>query len=575
MPSRPFSPYRRLFLQNAALAGGAALTSGCVRHIPTSALPAPDPGVPLTIDVHCHIFNGTDLQVRDFLAEIVDADGEHPFVTDLAGVLQEFNWKKAPTGLIEVKELKADLFEPGRAHQKMAAVHTDSDLKFRKQFQAAEATAEKKGKPAGAAMPPTYDELHRGAGSSPQSGRTTAPAARQKGGSVELLAEYFQYRYVALNDYLELYNGRSGRSMDLLIAHMVDYDWPLANGNPTLTRLHDQVSIMRRITLLSKGRVHAFAPFDPIREVVHRRNPNDTWGSLDFVKHSVMQSGCLGVKLYPPMGFAPFGNARVDPATWHGVWGWLGDETKVASTKDSQLLGFGERLDEVLRDLYEWCIAEDIPVMAHTNVSNGRSAEFDQLTGARHWKDLQENFGTLRLNFGHLGGFPDGLSPRCDAVVLAPGTNANAETLIELMSRDTAAKGGKFFGDASFESRLLACPEKLREIYRAALLAPSSDPRSILRDRLMYGTDWSLLIQEPNMARYLDDFVTLFNAIDSAAASAGGASAPAPSASFFGLNAVNYLGLAKGSRTRKRIDDLYGTEIPTPVWMQKVDSLRA
>ena len=73
---------------------------------------------------------------------------------------------------------------------------------------------------------------------------------------------------------------------------------------------------MEQIAIVSGGRVHGFAPFDPLRHIVTKG------ASFDMVTESaVMKQGCVGVKIYPPMGFAAYGNKYVKPNPWAGCAG--------------------------------------------------------------------------------------------------------------------------------------------------------------------------------------------------------------------------------------------------------------
>jgi hypothetical protein len=100
---------RRSFLGAATLAISDAVLTGCrhdMRIFQTGTLASP-PGVPtsspLTIDVHCHIFNGTDLQIEKFLGDVTfptwwgKAAGE---------ILELVNWDLAPSGEEERAKLQ-------------------------------------------------------------------------------------------------------------------------------------------------------------------------------------------------------------------------------------------------------------------------------------------------------------------------------------------------------------------------------------------------------------------------------------------------------------------------------------
>src|ERR1700675_115389 len=102
----------------------------------------------------------------------------------------------------------------------------------------------------------------------------------------------------------------------------------------------------------------------------------------------------------------------------------------------------------------------------------------------------------------------------------------------------------------------LSEPARLLEVYDAALSwkAPQQS-RPVLPDRLMYGSDWSLLMLEEDMQKYFADFVSMYSELEKSR-SASGESRENLSDRFFGKNAVDYLGLRDG-RTRQRLTDFY------------------
>src|SRR5262249_28223436 len=194
------------------------------------------------------------------------------------------------------------------------------------------------------------------------------------------------------------------RRLDLLVAHLVDYDWPIGNGNATPTSLRDQVAVMERISQLAGGRVLCFAPFDPMKEVAHGLGLTME-SSLQLVTDAITKHGFIGVKLYPPMGFLPLGNASLDgTAFWSRPW--------IPPALQRSILG--ARMDDALRSLYAWCLSNGVRIKAHASPSNGPCDGppstcnglhnvFSKLTLAKHWESVPANFPGIRLNFGHFG----------------------------------------------------------------------------------------------------------------------------------------------------------------------------
>jgi hypothetical protein len=549
-----FSESRRRFLYSAAFMTSGVLLSSCVRRIPTS-LPAANPADPLTVDIHCHFFNGTDLQMQRFLQYVQDATGAHPGEAAAASLAQDFNWLIAPSGTSEMKKLRAEEISEVEAHKKREKARADSYGKFRNQLPEAQKSA----------WPRNYKDY----------ANTRASLA---GGPYSAFKEYFQYRYVALADYLDLYNGQTNRTMDLIIAHVVDYDWPLNDGKPTRTPLDVQVKLMERISFLSRGRVHTFAPFDPFREIAYQAGiPGADWSALGALKRWVKDNGCIGVKIYPPMGFAPYGNYKIDLERWRKepTLKWLGDVEHIRDGKGGTAT-IAQRLDDVLRELYTWCLEQDLPVMAHTDLSNGPNEKYDHFPSAKHWDLLRSEFGGLRVNFGHLGGFEDTSVDDWNMTADPSARKVNARELVALMSSDASAPGGRFFGDSAYTQKVLSDRADLLKVYKAALSWKAAGQlQPVLQNRMMYGSDWSLLMLEKDMQEYFSDFVWMYSQLDESLPS--GESTETLSNKFFGENAVDYLGLRDG-RTRQRLTDFYATRGMTfqrqgqPVWMRKIKS---
>ena len=467
---------RRQFLAMSSLAFGSTILSGC-RHgleiFETGKL-LTAPGVPtdsrLTIDVHCHIFNGTDLQIEKFLGDVIfetwwgKAAGE---------ILQAANWKLAPSGRAEKSKLEALIRScktptPGQVSlvakdvQKQVEKHREDGygrarlavLQVQKKAsantQVAPLTPEAQTHYAAtqaaknqifdtflkaedyaslqtaAQIPPTLTDamirplsvpLVPGIAETADYKMAQASVNAQSfslKGIVNFIVQYFQYRFVSAQDYLNLFTPAAGRDVDLLLASMVDYDWWLAGGCPTPTPLSTQVEVSALISQLSDGRVHGFAPFCPLREVAAQAKFKNKCGdvaesSLAFVQDAVRRQGCVGVKLYPPMGFAAYGNQKFDVRgpTQAPFWKsdllpeWTAGQIPYPDGS-SELLG--KRMDDVLEKLYLWCEEEQVPILAHTNETNGATDSFKALASAEYWALALVRHPRLRVNFGHLGG---------------------------------------------------------------------------------------------------------------------------------------------------------------------------
>lgn len=577
-------------LGNLAFAVGAtSATSGCCLFVrkpipicPTSpAVSYPDG--PLTIDAHCHVFNGTDLQIEKFLSMVaVNQDGALGAGAKFFGaILQKVAWKNAPNGDDELAELGriASELSSCSAGQQKKVIQERRDAGYAKAVaELKRAAREVKGLPrterfagkwhklqqltvaevatqdlAIAYIEGLPDRLEAYPEHQANKAFTLKSAGRSFAGMVDFVIQGFQYRYVNVHEYLGTYNQPGQRVIDLMLPSMVDYDYWLALGDVTKTTLQTQVEVMRNIAIVTGGRVHAFAPFDPLRQVAFK-DRHESFNSLEFVQDAVRKHGCVGVKMYPPMGFAALGNEVVNkdfPRFWDRRW----LPTWTATP------GLGKRLDDELRRLYKWCQDEDVPLMAHTGSSNGVIEDFEGLTAATYWRRALSEFPRLRINFGHFGG---------SSPVQAGPTRT--KEFMGLMGQAAGSPGSNAFADAGYFVEVLNSEPQLRTVVQQ-LYEDIVAGRAPLSTRFMYGTDWEMTLTEGGVNPYLQDFVKLFNELE-ALPSVRDQGVAGLAARFFGRNAVDWAGLQRGGAARTRLDEFYSrNKVPPPDWANKVDGL--
>ena len=542
-----FDPGRRRFV--ARMAGIAAGLSGCTMpdiHLCESSIS--DLSLPLGIDVHTHVFNGSDLQIHDFFSKIVaeDPDSELGGLAAVLGsIVQELQWNGAPTAsdeLARLAPLKSIYASCDAAAQPLLEkLRRDAYANGRAQILAARDRARMKSAIAPAvgdavepALPASYElwiERRNAVQKSRAAGVPAAVALAGRAsltGALDFILHGFYYRHTNILDYLQAYSTGSHRKIDLMVPHLVDFDWWLANGGATPSRLAMQVAVMERLSILTRGRVHGFVAFCPFREAM--TSSNDAPGDSMKLAIDAMGRGFIGVKLYPTMGFAPYGNANST------VWRDHPDGLPAQALDP----GFGAALDRALARLYKWCLANGVPIMAHTNHSNGPNSAFEDLAGPDGWADALRAFPGLRVNFGHFG----------DTDFVADD-GAKARAFVELM----AMRGGEnAYADSAYFADALSDPAALG----ASIARLFDDPRTaVAARRLMYGTDWEMVLQEPGVDSYLEGFIGLIR--------------PADADAFFGRNAATFLGLAPGGANRARLEAFYArTGVGRPDWMEKI-----
>jgi hypothetical protein len=557
---------RRTLLSSSVWALATPL-SGCGRFAhPDPPLSANDPKIsnpnsPLTIDVHAHVFNGTDIPVEryitlvrartdsrlDGLGEILDyavnaiaPDGELEFT-----YLRELNnrggkrdAKGEASAALQRERHRAEQYErgiralkEGLANRQRALRSLDARADDRELIDAINN------------MPDRYDK-NRKVPRQLRAGNDTIGAA------LRFATQQFNYRYVNAFDYLEEYGANTARKADLALCHMLDFDWALSRGQPSRTTVRQQIDLMEQLSILSGGRIHGYAPFDPYKQVAFGLGLTGE-DPLSLVQTAVLRKGHIGVKMYPPMGFAPYGNKAKATSFWDKRW--IADGLKRPD--------LGERLDRALEQLYAWCIEYKVPIMAHTAPSNMPDATFSWATDPARWPDLPVR--GLQVNFGHFGDTELGLRKEPKLTRAYAG----------LMSAE-GALGANFYADSAYFTDAVRGSGTLAAQLTALFRDTQPKRPANLANRLMYGSDWEmLLIESGETSAYLRNFEKLFARFDKEGSFGA---AGKISDAFFGVNAARYLGLLDAeSQCRKRLDEFYNWHgIKRPLWTIKVDCLR-
>ena len=293
-----------------------------------------------------------------------------------------------------------------------------------------------------------------------------------------------------------------------------------------------------------EARFHPFVAFDPRRQIEGPQTPAPKPGAppidattparpsaassaLDLVRYAIEAGGFLGVKLYPPVGFAPWDNAEL--------------------RRD---LPFAAGLDGALDALYGYCAAAEAPIMTHASAANEYGLGLHRLVSPAHWRPVLERHPTLRLNFGHFGhdyGIADPAAPKetADAWIY------QAAALIESHPNVYAdLSNSPLVYDAAYGQRL------------RALLGDVIARYPKVKRRLMYGSDWWLSSLDPDATAAVGQF----------RATLGGLLGAEGLADLMGGNALRFLGLLDDDgRPREgaaavRLRRFYGTA-PLPAWL--------
>ncbi len=341
--------------------------------------------------------------------------------------------------------------------------------------------------------------------------------------------------------------------IDLFVPLMIDYEYWFANSMDT--RLGAQIdTVFDNVVLPHKGRIHPFVPFDPAREIAHRRGMISPDGQVEIdrpmtlVRDAIENRGFIGVKLYNSLGYRPLGNGDREVSL---------RRLRIAVRNNKMTYLFkGDDLDQVLCELYDYCVDNEVPITAHC-VMNGieayPKASF-HFGKAEFWKEVlkQDRYRKLRVNLAHFGwnqargqgydGSESWVKDICDLIL----EHDNLYTDVS-HHRVLTAGGARRFVDG----------------YRRMQRDYAGDMDKIKR-RILYGSDWHVLRRLRRYRSFLDRYeqvLTRAGLFDEQELDA-----------FRGGSAMEFLGLTPGGANRRRLASFYrANAIDPPQWFAAGD----
>lgn len=577
------------------------------------------------IDVHCHIFNARDVPTTDFVLNVAAREhGAGGLIAAFGAVLVAILSKPAPTVGEELRRLGSArspdtvVLTDGqfRSHvsdslaelNAAAAVGPTASILRAPTTQVLldsgagpeELVPSFDGKApnpearallelrrhyglVGSAPQPTTEfmtpfELHEAL---PQSGPVLAPSAQQSltdaivadvkavrsGASGDDLARLFALARIFLSYRIEnirTLDSAIKRSVDapdvrLYCPALVDFDsWLVVRPDSPSTDLREQIGVMSQISLSTEANllVNGYMAFDPLRAAMQRLAPkNGVYDPLFLVRMAVSEYGFIGVKLYPPMGFRPWGNAGANQRYGRIAESWITDH-HIARDR------FEAELDEVLAELYDWCLSEDVPIMAHCGNSQTAFEGSGLRANPEHWEKLLAGrsaggkpYAGLRINLAHMGAVWCHVDP---AMQRPPARNPSdeysrcqaamgwSETLFRMLASGGAEPAyPNLYADLADVAAIARDDSRMSERDRdgrlktiqalQALVRQSGRPDRVLA-RLLYGTDWMFLAMFAQFENFADGAATVAGRIGST-----------PDALLW-QNAARFLGLVKPGR---------------------------
>lgn len=512
-----------------------------------------------SIDVHCHVFNASDLSVGGFLRRVtfedyadqvqVSALKPPSFVSGLIATLVRFLSKDVITARQELDRLRSGVQAIAKPFDPHSQAAQDALTEALRDVLEQDESALQQNRQTYGGVELRRDDIDTFAASI-QRELASAP------GSQAAMVAATDFRAMAAGLFTS--NGIIGRhvrwaamlrgprsdnvrrlqqlygpdGVRLYTPALVNYaQW--LDEDPR-SGFRDQVLVMEEIQKRNNsaqtGLVHCFAPYDPWQQVADELN-GETETSLSIAQDAVENRGFIGVKLYPPMGFLPANNATTN----------LKLPERVLKIPD-----FKAKIDAALEALYYWAESNDVPIMAHANNSNGAGPDYALRAHPRHWISVLENHPGLRLNLAHFGGFDE-----------MPGSQNWEDTIGINLHRFV-----HLYADISYLSEALPATGSARRRQIVTALSAFTEKHDPHKQRLLYGSDWIMLGRESDHGRYFSHVQGLvadagFDTDEWARVRRG--------------NAIAYLGLSPSSASRRRLQRWYESHNLDPAMLTIFD----
>ena len=281
-----------------------------------------------------------------------------------------------------------------------------------------------------------------------------------------------------------------GTPHELLVSHTMDLG-PVYAEAPAPGRLLDfeseQLPRTRRVEQGSGGALVHFVAYNPFRD----HWPEAAPGRALRIVEDAIAAGARGVKLYPPSGYRPTGNAIP-----RRPWTWSASPRRQWRARYRHADGSkvtGEELDRRIDELLGWCERGRVPVFVHCNVGEfeARKGYGKRMADPRWWEAWMERRARehdacrLRLCFGHAGGAAFWFGGR------SRWMRRWGETVHRLCTSHPSV-----YCEVGVHDEITRPRQRERFVERLAelLARPSAPGVPPFAERLIYGSDWFMPI---------------------------------------------------------------------------------
>ncbi|MBW2974682.1 amidohydrolase [Candidatus Woesearchaeota archaeon] len=240
----------------------------------------------------------------------------------------------------------------------------------------------------------------------------------------------------------------------LSVPLMMDLEYASFQKKPEIPYRH-QIELVSRIALEYPGEIMPFVMVDPRRD-----------RASDMTITALEEFGFLGVKMYPPLGYHPYHKAFFNEPS----------------------------VNRELKAIYSYCQDNDIPITVHCSSGGAYSNELmrceqvrKEITHPLNWRKVLQDFPGLNLNLAHFGG---------DFMDIGDKGSWSYE-IMKMMSDFKHV-----FADLSYHDEALKKGSK--EYFK---LLNSVIKKPGIRNRVLFGTDWSMTRHTWNESEFIAPFI--------------------------------------------------------------------
>lgn len=326
---------------------------------------------------------------------------------------------------------------------------------------------------------------------------------------------------------------------DVFVHHMMDMQ--MVYNDAPRESFADQLVIASKLASEHAGRIVFFGAFDPFRF------------ETDLDRSLVSQAralGAVGVKFYPPSGYAPSETTLPDRPNVRWWEFWKSRYTLYKQWRNRYRRG-ADAIDQHNRAFFGYAAREGLIIFSH-HTPEGFEAQpgYGRLfADPYHWLPTLEAHPQLRLVLGHSGG--GGWTGKWDGsysqhaynlCVLFENVFCDFGYLDEVLDDSGRSKLVERLGDLVGSA---PATEGDAEAMRARLRDPAGRGTAgtaawvyPIADKLLFGTDWMMVARLADRRDFVPDFVQVFDQL-----ALPEAEREAAKRAFFGGNAARLLGM--------------------------------